>query len=1018
MKPNAGDSEPSRALSPMLTLTGGGGMSASSHSRMLPPTLKPEQERDISIFRSFCALKLVLDAVWNSVLLRDGMVPPSQETRARQSAKTDLTASDELTTSTTDSSVSNKSAPLSKKHGSSKAARKLELGSEELNSTIIAEESFVPLGFAEDFSQAGNKQAVLAQHYKWSVTDLLQEAKLYLTHIYPLTYRLEILEDIFSILFLTSGSVRPIKSATSADQDENFDGNPATLSYGSGSMSSFIALLRGRNEFLMDEKLVSELLAVLQDCIQELRSAKYALQQSDGSSGEGTSLTFDGVQSSISEGSLNARLTRLEQYVTEAKWRHQMVLSEENMGSPLLSGSKMSSLKGEGRIGAVGRHGPHSSLTDEDSDSGWATESEEEKEEKEAEHGNSGKEKPTRRKKKGSLVSSLELKDAEVESVGSRSTADSLHLQRPLSRGSSVSSHPSRGRKSQSPAPRPPSAISTPAPRPSGFGTSNQSRGSPTAQRPVLKQGSSSSLSNVSKSGTLESKGAGSAKSKYHLDNKQGASLADKEDSGEYADVEERSPRMSSNRKRKRKRTRSQSSHFAANRKRRLQVSEQSSEPKPSRNSIVSRMLSSAGSLLRVCLRHSNYMKAGEVVQTLHMEGKFGEAIIQFSEQFEQVGRELSQQSCMSTPTRTKCSSCDSSISSSHLHSTNLSRSGTPPQPSSSPKPSFSHSAGSQTSSSHPLTQGYNLFSMNLQVAIMNARSSYDPLQSLHQLLAPPTIHQMLFSGDAELEWTAGEHEGLFHLTKHVPSLIMLDMVCGQRIGGATALKIVEMAMDRLGNALSAVQEMGGPFALLKLISEASVHFSQSSGFSLPAYQVPAPYSSPHALLTATAHALTPYAISLTKTFSDVYREARKKLEEEIEASLAEISSSGEGGSTDVFTQLSQLATTEENAGSGGSSSSSSSNTVTSPLRQQTPPMGSIFDELVRALHSVPPLHCVYSEGVVARGDKGFSRQVGSPGVASSTASYLWQFSHYIRKFIELLVKCLGIKALSKHLSI
>ena len=703
-----------RVSSPLLgmnsSMGGIGGGEGGGVPRMLSPTLKPEQERDISVFRSFCALKLVLDALWNSVLLRDGIVPRHSETGTRQTEKTDSAVSGELSQNAAGSNEASSS-----KQGSKKVARKLDLGSEELKSALASENVLAGFDIDEETaSPADKKQVSLAQHYKTFVTDLLMESKLYLAHVYPLTYRLEILENIFSILFITSKSVRSVKYAEGANLEGNFD--EINGSYAS-TISSFVALVRGRNEFLVNEKLAEELLEVLQDCIRELRAAKYALQQMDSTSFvDGSSLSYDGVQSSVSEGTLNARIMRLEQYVNEARWRLQMVLSEQAMASPLLS-------SGSSKSGSL-----FDVDLSEDSASGWGTNSEDEEEgggekvEKGSGGGGveiSGKEKLSRKKKRGvSLVSLMGPKDDGSESVSSRTT-DSAHVQRPLSRGSSVGSHPvsSLGRKS--PSPRPSSAISTPAPRPPGFSTPNsayQKRGSPTiavtSHRQYQKQKSSGSL--TSRSETFESKSSSKKTSSSHIE----------EDSGECADVEERSPLMAVHRKRKRKRTKSQSSHFASShRKRRLQLNEQLSEPKPSRSSIVSRMLSSAGSLLRVCLRHSNYMKAGEVVQTLHMEGKLGEAIIQFSEQFEAVGRELSQQSRMGTPTQTKKSSVSSgsSVSSaSHHHSTNLSHSATPPlRSSASPKPSFSYSAGSQSSSAtaaHSLTQGSSLTSMNLQV--------------------------------------------------------------------------------------------------------------------------------------------------------------------------------------------------------------------------------------------------------------------------------------------------------------
>jgi len=225
------------------------------------------------------------------------------------------------------------------------------------------------------------------------------------------------------------------------------------------------------------------------------------------------------------------------------------------------------------------------------------------------------------------------------------------------------------------------------------------------------------------------------------------------------------------------------------------------------------------------------------------------------------------------------------------------------------------------------------------------------------------------------------------------------------------ASKIIEMAQDRLGNSAASIQELAGPLALLRLVSEASSHFPQTTGYNLMSVSlIPAPHTSPHTLLTATTHKLTLGAISLAKTFAENYREAREKMEAEIDHSLTEISLGREGSDADVFTQLVQLVSVEEgNASNGGGGNDSPS----TPLRQQTPPQGSIFDELVRALHSMPPTQSLYPEEVLSGGERGSSsrhQHLLGAMEESSSCSYLWQFSHYIRKFIELLVKCLGMK--------
>ena len=998
MKQGLGDSDASPAPSPMLGVAGGAG--SSSHG-LFPAALKPEQERDISIFKSFCALKLVLDAVWSSVQLRDGILPTAL---GQMPVAKELTSSVDLASSSSDpcfineTTDSGRGALPSKRMTTTKTARKLELGSQEVNKSAVNEAFY---SGSEKVPESMDMHKMLDQHYKSTVTDCLHEAKMYLAHVFPLNYRLEVLEDIFSLLVLTSSDVKPVKNFVGADQGELCNNKPS-MSFLSGCKSSFNALVKSRNEFLVDERLAAELLEFLQDCIRELRAAKYALtQQAEGSLGEGDMLASNGVLSSISEATLNARTTRLEQYVNEARWRLQMVLSEQSTSSSYPLFSKVTGFHG---LGNGGRDMDSClSGSDEGSDSAWETESEEVEEGGE-EKVTGGKGKMDRREKKGSLVSSTELRDDGSGSVGSRT--DVTHLYQPNSCCSSTGSLPYNMKgKLQSPSPVPLSSSAViPAPRPSGFVGSHRNRGSP-------KNLTSSSVPVNSMPRMSELK-SNSSDSTRCLHREMSRILDKEEDSGDCADVEERSPNIATTKRKRRKRVRSQSSQFAASRKHCLQLAEQSSEPRPSRNSIVSRMLASSGSLLRMCLRHSNYMKAGEVVRTLHMAEQFGEAVIHFSEHFEEVGRELSRQShVVDMPSRLRHSSLGSA-SSSRAHSINVSRCETP-QYSSSPKPpplstdtsqSVLQSQGSGQSQGGPLGS-----SMNLQVAIMNARSSFDPLQSLHQLLAPPTVHQMLFSGDSELEILAGEDEGLVRLVNHVPSLVMLDMVCGQTISGSIAIKLLDMASDRLHSDLSSIADVSGPFALLKLVSDASIHYPEFISFPSQSALVSPPYTSPNSLLTLATYILTPSAISQARTFADMYRVAREKLEAEIDISSTEILVGKEGCSSDIFSQLTQLVMAEGNP--------ASLTTLMSPLRKQTPPSGNIFDELVRVLHSTPPVQNLYPASITSRGDKflsRFHRQTSDSGAEPAVVSYLWQFSRYISKLIELLVKCLSIKDASK----
>lgn len=435
------------------------------------------------------------------------------------------------------------------------------------------------------------------------------------------------------------------------------------------------------------------------------------------------------------------------------------------------------------------------------------------------------------------------------------------------------------------------------------------------------------------------------------------------------------------------------------------------------RSSIVCRMLSSPGSLVRMCLKHSNYMKASEVLKILHMETHFGQVLIHFAEQYEAVSKELTQQSRRGTPTL-GCSpaSGGGGSSSSRPHSTHHSHSITPPISSQQPHPQQQQQqqqrsgGGAPTgTTSQSVTAATNI---SLQVAIMNAKSTFDPLQCVHKLLAPSTTYQILFAGDTELEKRAQRHEGLQRLMKHVPSLIMLDLVCSSRMSGEIATKLLEAALDRLQNHFSSQQFQDGPIMFLRLLS--SIPFPQlhPSGLHHPHSLIPSSHLSPHALLSHCPHSLSPLAISQARAFADMYREAREKLEAEMDLSSTEMLSSGtSSGSSDVFSQLSQLVDSDK-----------ATTTITSPLRQQTPASGSIFDELIRALHSVPNTfaaeRALSSLSVQSPAATAASTEDGG-GVAMvghTRLPYLWHFSRYLSKLIELLFKSLGMTSASESL--
>ena len=139
------------------------------------------------------------------------------------------------------------------------------------------------------------------QVYRELVQERFHRAREYLSELYPLHYRLEVLEDIFSLLFLTSESLKLRKNGTGEEggaatsNGHSFHRSPAFSSRarsGSGqapaegdveedsiSIASLI-LIRSRHRFVVGEREAEGLIDLLQDCMVELSSARFTLLSS------------------------------------------------------------------------------------------------------------------------------------------------------------------------------------------------------------------------------------------------------------------------------------------------------------------------------------------------------------------------------------------------------------------------------------------------------------------------------------------------------------------------------------------------------------------------------------------------------------------------------------------------------------------------------------------------------------------------------------------------------------------
>ena len=284
-------------------------------------TLQPEQERDINTFRGFCCLKLIQVAIWSSVLLENGLHP---DTRI-----------DYIQKSTSDKP---------------QAARKLNLEP----SIVEVSEVETPPTTRPSYDQVYSKE----------VSERFAKARSHLSEIFPLHFRLEILENIFSLLFLSSDDISIPDDAK--DQSPKIDSlHSSTSSNGSNrteqdspvlSSVNSTVFIKKQKGFLLSERTASELIVLLNDCMFELTAAKFSLHSSPAKDKEHHITLSNGViLSSISPSFLQQRSTKLQKQINEAKWRLELVSSKSGISSNVES-SQWGMSSGEESISDTSDH--------------------------------------------------------------------------------------------------------------------------------------------------------------------------------------------------------------------------------------------------------------------------------------------------------------------------------------------------------------------------------------------------------------------------------------------------------------------------------------------------------------------------------------------------------------------------------------------------------------------------------------------------------------------------------------
>lgn len=159
-----------------------------------------EQEREIAVFRSYCALKNVMDAIMFCVENSDHeLMKPVQNKHASHSRNLYRRFRGERT--------------LSSSEGEESGSPFFDEGKGDKYSEMAAKKTF------ENFQQS----------YQEEVGLKLDKARENLAHLQPMTYRMEILEDIFSLLFLSHEdfceSIGSFEFDSDPDDDDNKHAN-------------------------------------------------------------------------------------------------------------------------------------------------------------------------------------------------------------------------------------------------------------------------------------------------------------------------------------------------------------------------------------------------------------------------------------------------------------------------------------------------------------------------------------------------------------------------------------------------------------------------------------------------------------------------------------------------------------------------------------------------------------------------------------------------------------------------
>lgn len=282
-------------------------------------------EADVALFRCFCAIKAVMDAVsfcsdaeaW-SVLETSNSRKTSQADRMRTVSVASM-----------------------------QSARNRSLRPRNLSS--LAAFSMLSMESASEVRPLNDDLQVLKDLYSVKVMQRLEEAKDHLSRVFPLIYRIEIAENIFSLLFATHEDVQELVdvkyrcSCEQSDEDLNETKVSSHETQGgseksnrSSNHSNHSAGDHHKIGFITNEFVTRDVLQMLKDVLLNLSADVYAVHENQTQT-EVQRSPFKQqaekhlagiINCSLDCDELQSRLKSLTKLVHEATWRLQLVVKD------------------------------------------------------------------------------------------------------------------------------------------------------------------------------------------------------------------------------------------------------------------------------------------------------------------------------------------------------------------------------------------------------------------------------------------------------------------------------------------------------------------------------------------------------------------------------------------------------------------------------------------------------------------------------------------------------------------